>query len=154
MTEAQRTCFLFDITTSRKYCDKNKATRLCLWSKFKISSIVPSCQQLVLVLCFFQATETIVKQSACVFSLGNFLNDYRTCFILQISRFTTRYSCIHTEPAPPGNANTFYGEGEYVLLFSETAHSNTRKISQNKAGNESLNKPLIKQNKPAVLLVF
>ena len=76
MTEAQRTSFLFDITTSRKYCNKNKATCLRL-----------SCQQLVLVLCFFQGTETIVKQSACLFSLGNFLNDYRTCVILQIIRF-------------------------------------------------------------------
>lgn len=66
-----------------------------------------------------------------------------------------RYSCIHTEPSPPGNANTFYGGGgEYGLLFTKTAHCNTRKMYQNKAGNESLNNPLVKQNKPAILLFF
>ena len=97
---------------------------------------------------FFQVIETIFNQSACVFSLGNYLNDYRTCVILQISRFTTRYPCIHTEPSLPINANTFLlwgGGGGHVLLFSETAHCNTWKIYQNKAGDESLNKPLIEQ---------
>lgn len=107
--------------------------------------------------CFFEFRETIFNQSACVFSLSNFLNDYSYSFgfILQISRVTMRYSCIHTEPSPPGNANTFYGGGgEYGLLFTKTAHCNTRKMYQNKDGNESLNNPLLKQNKPAILLFF
>ena len=103
---------------------------------------------------------TVFNQSPCVFSLGNFLNDYRTVFILQISRANIRYSCIHTEPSPPGNASTFYedgggGGGGYGLLFSETAHcNNTRKMYQTKAGDKSLNKPLMKQNKPVILLVL
>ena len=71
--EIWRICFLFLL--EKKHNEKKKTTCLLWSSKWKFSLFTPSLhRQLVIVVCFSQVKETILNQSARIFSSVNFLS--------------------------------------------------------------------------------